>query len=757
MGALKHCVSSLLLLLVVHGVLPRAESKTFWGDVQVLKQFKNGVELNSVSPGSCLSSWDFSVDPCDSLFSERFTCGFRCDVTVSGLSRVTEVSLDSAGYAGSLSSTSWNLPYLQTLELSNNFFSGWIPGSLSNLTRLTRLGLSRNAFSGEIPASIGSLSSLEELYLDNNNLQGTIPTSFNGLVSLKRLEIQSNNISGEFPELGSLKNLYFLDASDNAISRYLPTTLSPCLVQISMRNNMIEGTIPQSLKNLSFLQVLDLRRNKFVGSVPYFLFNHPSLQQLSLAFNSFDSLQSPSNLGTQSRLIAVDLSNNELQGWLPPFLPLMPKLSALSLENNKLSGMIPAQYALRAVLPVSGIAPFARLLLGGNYLFGPIPGPLLVLKPDTANVSLADNCLIRCPLRFFFCQGADQKSLTECNSFGSKHSPSRKQPQQSKAKPGGNQRKEKLIGEKRCCGFDASRPDLLKLFDFCHPYWANAILSTVFCGEINDPMARSKSSRESQSRQVSAIPIAGKPKEIFDNLRIERSKWTVSNRRWRTQKTQLIKCAMGASNGDMAGESGSSIFPRINVSNPYKRLGISKEASEDEIQAARNFLISRYGGHKPSVDAIEAAHDKIIMQKFYERRNPKIDIKKKVREVKQSRVVQAVTSRFQTPASKFIVKTSLAFLVLGVLTVLFPTEEGPTLQVALSLIATFYFIHDRLKSKIRALLYGAGAFIFSWLVGTFLMVSVIPPISILKGLRSFEVLTSLITYVLLWVSSTYLK
>ncbi|XWS42137.1 hypothetical protein CRYUN_Cryun17cG0142900 [Craigia yunnanensis] len=258
--------------------------------------------------------------------------------------------------------------------------------------------------------------------------------------------------------------------------------------------------------------------------------------------------------------------------------------------------------------------------------------------------------------------------------------------------------------------------------------------------------------------QVSAIPSSGKRKEKFGLLHFERSSWTVSIQKWKMQKTHLIKCAMDASYGDMASESaGSAIFPRINIRDPYKRLGISREASEDEIQAARNFLISNYGGHKPSMDAIEAAHDKIIMQKFYERKNPKIDIKKKVREVKQSRVVQAVTSRFQTPSTKFILRTSIAFIVLGVLTVLFPTEEGPTLQVAISLIATFYFIHDRLKSKIRALLYGAGAFIFSWLVGTFLMVSVIPPIPILKGLRSFEVVTSLITYVLLWVSSTYLK
>ncbi|KAK6237392.1 hypothetical protein QUC31_002861 [Theobroma cacao] len=417
MGAFNFFVSLLVMLVVVTRLLPGAESKTYWGDIQALEQLKNGVDRNSVNPGSCLSSWDFTADPCDSLFSERFTCGFRCDLTVSGLSRVTEVSLDSAGYAGSLSSASWNLPYLQILDLSNNFFSGWIPGSLSNLTRLTRLGLSRNTLSGEIPASIGELSSLEELYLDNNNLQGPIPTTFNGLVSLKRLEIQTNNLSGELPELGSLKNLYFLDASNNAISGYLPTTFPPSLVQISMRNNKIEGTIPQSLKYLSFLQVLDLSHNELTDSVPYFVFNHQSLQQLTLAFNSFTSVQSPPNLGTQSELIAVDLSNNELQGWLPPFLPLLPKLSALSLENNKFSGMIPAPYALKTILPGSGIAPFARLLLGGNYLFGPIPGPLLSLKPDTANVSLADNCLIRCPLRFFFCQGADQKSSMECKRF----------------------------------------------------------------------------------------------------------------------------------------------------------------------------------------------------------------------------------------------------------------------------------------------------------------------------------------------------
>lgn len=262
------------------------------------------------------------------------------------------------------------------------------------------------------------------------------------------------------------------------------------------------------------------------------------------------------------------------------------------------------------------------------------------------------------------------------------------------------------------------------------------------------------SSSGSLCGQVPDFPCIGKPAGKIKVLRLGRIYLIGSTQRWNTRKFQPFKCAMDASYGDMPNEP-TVIFPRINVRDPYKRLGISREASEDEIQAARNFLIRQYEGHKPSVDAIESAHDKIIMQKFYERKNPKIDVKKKVREVSQSRVMQAVRSRFQTPSTQFIIKTSIAFIVLGALTILFPTEEGPTLQVAISLLATIYFVFDRLKSKLRAFLYGAGSFIVSWLLGTFLMVSVIPPI--LKGPRSFEVTTSLITYLLLWVSSTYLK
>ncbi|KAK6245490.1 hypothetical protein SCA6_008580 [Theobroma cacao] len=417
-STLYLCLRFLVFMITISKLLFAANSRTYPADIQVLKDLKHGVDHRSIAPGSCLSFWDFSLDPCDNIFTEHFTCGLRCDRIVSGYARVTEITIDPVGYSGSLTSTSWNLPYLQTLDVSDNSFSGSIPDSLSNLTRLRRLGLSRNSLSGEIPVILGSLSHLEELYLDSNHLHGPIPSSFNNLTSLRRLEIQQNDISGEFPDLGSLKNLYFLDASDNNISGGVPATLPTSLVELSIRNNKLGGNIPDNIENMRFLQVLDLSHNILSGSILSVLFYHPSLEQLTLSYNNFSYLEVPGDKGLNSKLIALDLSYNKLRGYLPAFMASMPKLAALSLEHNKFTGMIPAQYALKAAVPRTNTSSFERLLLGGNYLFGPIPGPLLGLKPGSAQVSLADNCLYRCPDAFFFCQGGDQKSLVDCKSFG---------------------------------------------------------------------------------------------------------------------------------------------------------------------------------------------------------------------------------------------------------------------------------------------------------------------------------------------------
>lgn len=244
-----------LALLISLNFFLLAYSSTHWSDTQTLENLKNNLDPNSLHPGSCLSSWDFTLDPCENLFTQKFTCGFRCDLNISGNTRVTELTLDQAGYSGHLNSTTWNLPYLQTLDLSGNYFTGPIPDSFSNLTRLQRLSLSGNLLTGSIPESIGFLSNLEELYMDNNNLEGGIPLALKGLKSLKRLELQGNKLTGEFPDLGRLGSVDYIDASDNAISGELPENFPASLIELSMRKNQIQGNIPASINSLIYLQV----------------------------------------------------------------------------------------------------------------------------------------------------------------------------------------------------------------------------------------------------------------------------------------------------------------------------------------------------------------------------------------------------------------------------------------------------------------------------------------------------------------------
>lgn len=415
MAAIGSSALTLAFALVLVQLLYSAQlggARTVAGDVEALKALKDSVDANSIKAGSCLSSWNFSVDPCDYAFGELFTCGLRCDGE-----RVTEVTLDESGYNGTLPPEISQLSSLQILDLSSNAFHGPIPFSIGNLTALVRLVLSHNSFSGNIPASLASLSNLEQLSLDDNALDGPLPATFNNLTSLLRLELNGNNLSGRFPLLSALGKLNFLDGSDNRFSGSLPAALPPSLVQLVLRNNVLSGELWLNLPELSMLQVVDLRHNELTGPLPSGLFDHPALEQLTLSYNRFTSLQVPGSYGTDSQLIEVDLSYNRIHGPLPVFMATMPRLSALSLQYNYFTGIIPLQYAKRVSASLAGKEPLVRLFLAGNFLFGQIPAPFLNLSPDEVNVTFGDNCLLDCPESFFFCQGGDQKAVSTCRAF----------------------------------------------------------------------------------------------------------------------------------------------------------------------------------------------------------------------------------------------------------------------------------------------------------------------------------------------------
>ncbi|XP_051140729.1 protein NSP-INTERACTING KINASE 1 isoform X2 [Andrographis paniculata] len=67
------------------------------------------------------------------------------------------------------------LSKLQTLDLSNNLFTGTIPPSLGHLRNLQYMRFNNNSLSGEVPASLTNLSRLSLVDLSYNNLSGPVP------------------------------------------------------------------------------------------------------------------------------------------------------------------------------------------------------------------------------------------------------------------------------------------------------------------------------------------------------------------------------------------------------------------------------------------------------------------------------------------------------------------------------------------------------------------------------------------------------
>ncbi|XP_017979772.1 PREDICTED: systemin receptor SR160 [Theobroma cacao] len=130
------------------------------------------------------------------------------------------------------------------------------------------------------------------------------------------------------------------------------------LRNLLLNDNQLEGLLPRSLANCSSLEVLNLR-NKLTDTFPYWLSSLPRLRVLILRSNRLH--------GTREliSLQALNLSNNNLTGPIPPSFGNTIALESLDLSSNKLGGRIPSQLTNLTFLAVSN--------LSQNALVGPIP------------------------------------------------------------------------------------------------------------------------------------------------------------------------------------------------------------------------------------------------------------------------------------------------------------------------------------------------------------------------------------------------
>ncbi|KAI3878479.1 hypothetical protein MKX03_007259 [Papaver bracteatum] len=313
----------------VHSLAAPAIIDNNSNDRQALIAFKNEI---SEDPLGVLSSWN------DKNNSLHF-CEWRGITCSHHHGSVTKIDLHSQGLVGSISPHIGNLSFLKELSLSNNSLTGEIPQQISLLFRLKYLSLSNNSLEGEIPYNISRCSSLIHLNVSRNNLMGSIPNGLGYLSNLKMMFLGYNNLSGEIPaSLGNLSSLTHLSFLYNNFEGRIPDSLSQLtsLKLLVLSLNRLSGIVPSSLYNISSLESFSMAFNRLHGSIPIDIgFTLPDLTFFSVVGNHFTGTI-PSSLSNMSRLVTLQLGENNLVGSVPNNLGNLKSLERLRLGDNKL-------------------------------------------------------------------------------------------------------------------------------------------------------------------------------------------------------------------------------------------------------------------------------------------------------------------------------------------------------------------------------------------------------------------------------------
>ncbi|KAG9146092.1 hypothetical protein Leryth_027570 [Lithospermum erythrorhizon] len=299
--------------------------------------------------------------------SLNYFVGFLPELQTT-LINLTSLDVSYNNFTGEFpSSFGYSLPEIQLLHLEGNLFNGSIPGFFSNLTTLTHLIFCFNDFfPSQLPSDIGRLTKLESLDARSTNLIGPIPNSIGGLVSIKVLDFSSNNLSGKVPAtIGNLKNAENIQLFSNGLSGELPDTFRnlTLLTWFDASENNLSGRIPESLASLDLLS-FNLNDNSLEGAIPEVVASNPNLHEFKV-FNNKLTGSIPFDLGLNSELVHFDVSMNNLEGPLPQKLCYKKQLQVLIIFGNKISGNFPEVYGECSTL--------SRVRMQDNEILGKIP------------------------------------------------------------------------------------------------------------------------------------------------------------------------------------------------------------------------------------------------------------------------------------------------------------------------------------------------------------------------------------------------
>ncbi|MFN3925799.1 MAG: CPP1-like family protein [Pseudanabaenaceae cyanobacterium] len=196
--------------------------------------------------------------------------------------------------------------------------------------------------------------------------------------------------------------------------------------------------------------------------------------------------------------------------------------------------------------------------------------------------------------------------------------------------------------------------------------------------------------------------------------------------------------------------------------NPYAELGVSEDASFEEVRSARDRLLELAEGDTARQEEIEAAYDAVLMDRLRARKEGRITVPDRIRYAERTpnpstgrlaghspRPPSWLSRCLYTPTNREILTTSLVMLAVWVAMLLLPNVL--TTWLAVAVLVVIYFINNNGRRFGWAVL-----FAFLSLALGFGLAYLVYQIPALQFTSFPNTLSLLFVLIVMWLSATFL-
>lgn len=207
----------------------------------------------------------------------------------------------------------------------------------------------------------------------------------------------------------------------------------------------------------------------------------------------------------------------------------------------------------------------------------------------------------------------------------------------------------------------------------------------------------------------------------------------------------------------------------MNDQNPYEKLGVTEEASFDEIQDAKGRLLQQHRGDQKLLESVEAAYDAIIMDRLRMRQEGKIKVPERIRfpeklspppsfsQTPVNRSPAWLQGLWDTPSSADLLWPAVSFLGLIGTTVFYSAPDASILpfMLALGVGCNIFFINRKERRLGRAVLLTLAGLLVG--VGLGSLLGGVLTLQLAAISFTTEKFATLVTFFILWLMSSFLR